>query len=508
MIDKSLHPKRGGDGLPRRLWRHALAVAMLSVAALAVMVPVASASGTPTATTEAASALSYQRATLNGTVNPDGLATTYHFEYGETTSYGTKIPVPDVFAGEGTSNVKVNQTVKGLKLGPTYHFRLAATNADGTTYGEDRTFATITSTSWAVNGQLLGSPVTVKSTGNLKFHFEKLPVLSGGGAFTVECASASEGTVASAGGGERTKITQSGCEVTSSTNSICKAGVKPTVAADDLPWRTTLVTSEGATRDQLSEDGKGAPKFGMECDGLFPAVSGFTSMSTKIVSGGVNEAFDSHSGSIESTIGGTATLEGTQLVKNPSSGILTAGQNVGEWLIAGKAPEKAVTVATKGTFKIELIPQSIYGGGYVVTKCTDANEGTVGPGGEGEATSVKLSGCEVTESTNPGCGAGAKIPVTALDLPWRTVLVTVAGTTSNMLMENGHGAPGYQLECGTLGRFSGTENNISLPVSNVTGGVEQTYNEIIQSNWSGILETKLWGGQLIESPASGTLTFK
>ncbi len=172
------------------------AVAMLSLAGLALTVPVASASGVPTATTEAASGASYQKVTLNGTVNPDGLVTTYHFEYGETTSYGTKIPVPDVYAGEGTSNVKVSQTIKGLKLGPTYHFRIAATNSDGTTYGEDLTFTTITSTSWAIAGQEPKSAVTVSSKGPVRVHIEKLGALEGGGYFTIECSgNTGEGTV-------------------------------------------------------------------------------------------------------------------------------------------------------------------------------------------------------------------------------------------------------------------------------------------------------------------------
>ena len=44
-------------------------------------------------TTEAATLVTTTSATLNGTVNPGGLATTYYFEYGTTTSYGTDIPI-------------------------------------------------------------------------------------------------------------------------------------------------------------------------------------------------------------------------------------------------------------------------------------------------------------------------------------------------------------------------------------------------------------------------------
>jgi hypothetical protein len=96
----------------------------------------------PAAITSAASDITAPTASFNGTVNPRGLETTYHFEYGKTTSYGTSIPVPDKSVGAGTSDVKISQTVEGLETSTTYHFRLAATNSHGTTYGADQTFTT------------------------------------------------------------------------------------------------------------------------------------------------------------------------------------------------------------------------------------------------------------------------------------------------------------------------------------------------------------------------------
>jgi len=96
----------------------------------------------PAATTGSASGVTDKAATLNGTVNPNGLATEYRFEYGTTTSYGTKVPVPDKAIGSGESNVEASQGASGLKASTTYHFRLAATNVEGTAYGEDKTFTT------------------------------------------------------------------------------------------------------------------------------------------------------------------------------------------------------------------------------------------------------------------------------------------------------------------------------------------------------------------------------
>ncbi len=105
-------------------------------------IPASAAAAPPTATTEAATAVSYEQATLKGTVNPEGAATTYYFEYGETTSYGSKIPITPESVGSGTTNVSVSKLVTGLKQSTTYHFRIAAESEGGTAQGEDAVFTT------------------------------------------------------------------------------------------------------------------------------------------------------------------------------------------------------------------------------------------------------------------------------------------------------------------------------------------------------------------------------
>jgi Repeat of unknown function (DUF346) len=77
------------------------------------------------------------RVALNGSVNPNGYATTYQFEYGPTTSYGTKVPASEGSAGSGTSSVQESYTITGLTPGATYHYRLVARSAGGTTSGSD-----------------------------------------------------------------------------------------------------------------------------------------------------------------------------------------------------------------------------------------------------------------------------------------------------------------------------------------------------------------------------------
>lgn len=94
----------------------------------------------PAALTDRANHVTETSATLNGSVNPENLATTYHFEYGRTTSYGKT--TASVSAGSGNAAIAVLAKLSGLKPGTRYHFRLVATNSVGTTFGVDRTFMT------------------------------------------------------------------------------------------------------------------------------------------------------------------------------------------------------------------------------------------------------------------------------------------------------------------------------------------------------------------------------
>jgi hypothetical protein len=90
--------------------------------------------------TGAASSIGPTSATVAGTVNPQGLATTYLFEYGKTTSYGSKTASKS--AGSGTSTVAVSTTISSLSPGTTYHYRIVATSSAGTSNGADRSFTT------------------------------------------------------------------------------------------------------------------------------------------------------------------------------------------------------------------------------------------------------------------------------------------------------------------------------------------------------------------------------
>jgi Ca2+-binding RTX toxin-like protein len=92
----------------------------------------------PAVITGAVSAVFPHSATLGGLVNPQGAATTYHFEYGTSTAYGSS--TPNANAGAGNADQQVSAPISGLRALTSYHYRLVATSAAGTTLGVDREF--------------------------------------------------------------------------------------------------------------------------------------------------------------------------------------------------------------------------------------------------------------------------------------------------------------------------------------------------------------------------------
>jgi hypothetical protein len=79
-------------------------------------------------------------AALHATINPHGLETTYRFEWGDSSSYGSRAPVPDGEIGAGEEPVFVAQRIGGLSPGVTYHWRIVATAAGEETDSSDHTF--------------------------------------------------------------------------------------------------------------------------------------------------------------------------------------------------------------------------------------------------------------------------------------------------------------------------------------------------------------------------------
>lgn len=151
-----------------------------------------------TLSTLAATSVEITAATLNGSVNPNGVATNAWFEYGLTTSYGVTTSTQAI--GNGTSTVPVSANLISLTPGATYHYRLAAQNGVTTAYGADMTFTTLSMADIQVEQPVgtilvdgsatvdfgttpLGTPVTrsfrVTNTGSLPLNVSALTLPAG-----------------------------------------------------------------------------------------------------------------------------------------------------------------------------------------------------------------------------------------------------------------------------------------------------------------------------------------
>jgi phosphodiesterase/alkaline phosphatase D-like protein len=106
----------------------------------------------PIVTTNAATSVLYNGATLNGTVTANNSSTTVTFEYGTTAAYGTTVTADQSpVTGVG---VPVSKIITGLGFNTTYHYRVVGTNANGTGAGADMTFTT------TLNPAVMVSPAT------------------------------------------------------------------------------------------------------------------------------------------------------------------------------------------------------------------------------------------------------------------------------------------------------------------------------------------------------------
>jgi hypothetical protein len=305
----------------RRVPSHvSLACAVLALAATALSAAALSASpalatGGPADTTGSAQQVQFASATVSGTVNPSGAATSYYFEYGTTSAYG--VQTSPTSAGAGTANVAVQQTLSGLTASTTYHYRLVATSPSGTAYGQDATFATTptpapavttgtaTSVSFA-SASLTGSvnPQGVPTTyyfqyGTTLAYSAKTAVESAGSGTAPQAvtapiaglapasayhyrlvAASAGGTVVGADATLTTTKTAAPAVATAAatavgiTSATLNATVNPNGVASDYYFQYGTTSSYGrSTPSQSAGSGTGAAPYSAELTGLAPGTT-------------------------------------------------------------------------------------------------------------------------------------------------------------------------------------------------------------------------------------------
>jgi len=131
----------------RRLWITRITALQLGAAlALALALALAAQAwasktvtpGPPLVNTAAATHVNPPSAVLQGSIDPRTLATKYWFEYGPTSTYGSRSATGTLTTG--TARIKVRETVSGIQLG--WHYRLVAENTGGARDGHDRVLST------------------------------------------------------------------------------------------------------------------------------------------------------------------------------------------------------------------------------------------------------------------------------------------------------------------------------------------------------------------------------
>ena len=112
--------------------------------------------------TKAASQVDRTKARLNASFEGTGEATSFYFEYGTWTDYGSRFPAaPDEeLVSSPSGPTAIGAPISGLAPDTTYHFRVVAKNSDGVSPGDDVEFHTPP----AVNAVLAEAPTDVTQT--------------------------------------------------------------------------------------------------------------------------------------------------------------------------------------------------------------------------------------------------------------------------------------------------------------------------------------------------------
>jgi lysophospholipase L1-like esterase len=115
----------------------------------------------PAVSTEDATSITLNGATLNGSVNPNGAATIAWFEYGPDPDLVSFIATDNQNMGSGRDSVPVDNTLSGLDTSATFYYRLVAASVEGEVEGAIKSF----STAFPPPAATTGSATNITTTG-------------------------------------------------------------------------------------------------------------------------------------------------------------------------------------------------------------------------------------------------------------------------------------------------------------------------------------------------------
>jgi hypothetical protein len=222
---------------------------------------------------------SSSEALLRAKINPLATATSYHFEFGSTISYGTNVPVPDAGVGSGSGDVAVSQLLTGLTPATTYHFRVVAVNSLGTTDGPDRTLVTYPSPPSALpdgRGYELVTPPDKNGQSVGPNDLADAAVAGDGHVFYITTTLGAFGDSPNGMAGEY--VASRGSSGWQSTSVSAPAPAHPEGSFQDVPRDassdfSTIVLGEVASLDPRDQDGGVEDLYARHADGAFDWIS-------------------------------------------------------------------------------------------------------------------------------------------------------------------------------------------------------------------------------------------
>ncbi|HEV7517424.1 MAG TPA: hypothetical protein VGR07_14070, partial [Thermoanaerobaculia bacterium] len=122
--------------------RRRLLTAIAATIAAALLSASAAEAAAPTLGPLGASDIQGVSALLLGSVDPEGLPSTYLFEYSTQASFSGAVKTASSPAGSGSEPHPARAAIAGLSPDTTYHYRLLATNSSGTTASAPAAFTT------------------------------------------------------------------------------------------------------------------------------------------------------------------------------------------------------------------------------------------------------------------------------------------------------------------------------------------------------------------------------
>jgi hypothetical protein len=197
-------------------------------------------------------------ASLSGGVYPNGVDTSYYWQYGPTISYGMQTAAVDI--GAGQAPILATGALSGLAPGTTYHYRLVASNTDGTMYGYDSELTTqsapVNTTPPSVGGLTLQGQTLYAYAGgwtpagpSLTYQWQRSP---DGAAWTsIAGATGSSYTLGAADGGDVIRVAVTAANYLGQSTATSAAVGPVPVAAAATPV-TTFAAPRWTTRPQIS----------------------------------------------------------------------------------------------------------------------------------------------------------------------------------------------------------------------------------------------------------------